>query len=318
MSAVVRLAMVSRSHPDLSVVAQCALLEVPRSTLYHRPMPVDPEDLALLKRIDVIYTKWPFYGSRRLLVELRGEGVVVNRKRVQRLMRLMGIEAIYQKPNTSRRHPDHKIYPYLLRNLMIDRANQVWCADITYIPMEQGFVYLVAIMDWFSRRVLAWRVSITMEADFCVEALQEALSLYGKPEIFNTDQGAQFTGAAFVDTLLAHKIQVSMDGKGRYLDNIFIERLWRSLKYEEVYINAYASVAQARQGMCAWLAFYNDLRKHQALGYKTPADVYAASTALWICAQRKGVAHIPTGPTPEKDSIHNQRNVRRDQLELAA
>jgi putative transposase len=318
MSASARLALVAQPHPALSVVAQCALLKVPRSTLYHRPAPVDPDDLALMKRMDQIYTTWPFYGSRRLLVELRGEGFVVNRKRVQRLMRLMGLEAIYQKPNTSRKHPEHQIYPYLLRKLVIDHANQVWCADITYIPMVQGFVYLVAIMDWFSRRVLAWRVSITMDADFCVAALQEALNLYGTPQIFNTDQGAQFTGSEFVGTLLAQKIQVSMDGRGRYLDNIFIERLWRSLKYEEVYLKAYDSVAQARQSMGLWLAFYNDLRKHQTFKYKTPAEVYAASNALWICAQRKGVAHMSTGPTAEKDSIHDQKEVGTDQLELAA
>jgi putative transposase len=317
MSAVARLALVAQHHPELSVVAQCALLGVPRSTLYHRPAPVDPDELALMKRMDEIYTQWPFYGSRKLLAELRGEGFVVNRKRIQRLMRLMGLEAIYQKPNTSRKHPDHKIYPYLLRKLVIDHANQVWCADITYIPMAHGFVYLVAIMDWFSRRVLAWRVSITMDAEFCVAALQDALNLYGKPEIFNTDQGAQFTGSEFVGTLLAHEVLISMDGRGRFLDNIFIERLWRSLKYEEVYLKAYASVADARQSMGLWLAFYNDLRKHQTFKYKTPAEVYAASRALWICAQRKGVAHIPTGPTAGKDSIHDSKGVEEEQLELA-
>jgi putative transposase len=317
MSAAARLALVAPDHPDLSIVAQCALLKVPRSTLYYQPAPVDPDELALMKRMDEIFTKWPFYGSRKLLAELCGEGFVVNRKRVQRLMRVMGLEAIYQKPNTSRKHPDHKIYPYLLRKLVIDHANQVWCADITYIPMAQGFVYLVAIMDWFSRRVLAWRVSITMDAEFCVEALLEALDLYGTPEIFNTDQGAQFTGSQFVGTLLAHDIQVSMDGRGRFLDNIFIERLWRSLKYEEVYIHAYALVLEARRGMGAWFAFYNTERKHETFGYKTPAEVYAASRALWICAQRKGVAHIPTGPTAEKDSILDSKRVEEEQFELA-
>ena len=194
MSQTTRLGMIARPHPHYTIVEQCTLLKVPRSTLYYKPEPVSDEELALMRRIDEIYTKWPFYGSRRMVAELRGEGHVVNRERVRRLMRLMGIEAIYQKPNTSRKHPNHKIYPYLLKNLKIDRPNQVWCADITYIPMSKGWVYLVAVMDWFSRRVLAWRLSITMETDFCVEALQEAMDLYGKPEIFNTDQGVQFTG----------------------------------------------------------------------------------------------------------------------------
>jgi putative transposase len=234
MSQTARLGMVSRPHPHFSIVEQCALLKVPRSTLYYKPKPVSEDDLTLMRRIDEVYTKWPFYGSRKLAAELRGERCDVNRKRLRRLMRLMGIEAIYQKPNTSRKHPAHTIYPYLLRNLDIDHANQVWCADLTYIPMAKGFVYLVAVMDWFSRRVLAWRLSITMETDFCVAALQEAMDRYGRPEIFNTDQGVQFTAAAFIAQLEAGGVQVSMDGKGRFLDNIFIERLWRSLKYEEV------------------------------------------------------------------------------------
>ena len=187
-----------------------------------------------MRRIDELHLEYPFYGSRRMAVVLRDDGWVVNRKRAQRLMRVMGLEAIYQKPNTSRSHPDHKVYPYLLRGLIIDRSNQVWCADITYIPMAKGFVYLVAVMDWFSRRVLAWRLSITMETDFCVDALREAMDRHGRPEIFNTDQGVQFTNAAFLDELSGQGVRISMDGKGRFLDNIFIERLWRSLKYEEV------------------------------------------------------------------------------------
>ncbi len=198
----------------------------------------------------------------------------MNRKRVRRLMRLMGLEAIYQKPDTSRRHPAHKVYPYLLRGLTIDRPNQVWCADITYIRMAKGFVYLVAVMDWFSRRVLAWRVSISMETDFCVEALREAIDRYGRPEIFNTDQGVQFTSAAFIDELAGEGVRISMDGKGRFLDNIFIERLWRSLKYEEVFIKSYGSVAEARAGIGGWMTFYNDRRHHQALGYRTPRSVF--------------------------------------------
>jgi putative transposase len=279
MSQTARLAMVSRPHADFSIARQCALLKVPRSTLYYKPKPVSDDDLTLMRRIDEIYMKWPFYGSRKMVAELRGEHRDVNRKRVRRLMRLMGIEAIYQKPNTSRKHSAHKIYPYLLKNLDIDHANHVWCSDITSIPMARGFVYLVAVMDWFSRRVLAWRLSITLEGDFCFDALQEAMDRYGKPKIFNTDQGSQFTAEAFTALLEASGVQVSMDGKGRFLDNIFIERLWRSLKYEDIFIKAYGSVAEARLGIQAWMRFYNDERKHQALGYRTPHEIFAASIA---------------------------------------
>jgi putative transposase len=274
-----RLALVDHDDPVLPVVAQCRLLRVARSTLYHRPVPVSADDLAVMRRMDELHLAWPFYGSRRMAAVLRREGWAVNRKRAKRLMRVMAIEAIYQKPNTSKGHPDHKVYPYLLRGLSIDRANQVWCADITYIPMAKGFVYLVAVMDWFSRRVLSWRLSIAMETDFCVEALREATERYGQPEIFNTDQGVQFTSAAFVDELANRGVRISMDGKGRYLDNIFIERLWRSLKYEEVYIKAYGSVAAARLGLGSWLRFYNDERPHQALDYRTPCEVFAAGPA---------------------------------------
>ena len=315
-----RLKMIARPHPDFSIQEQCALLKVPRSTLYYKPKPVSDEDLTLMRRIDEIYTKWPFYGSRRLVEELRGEGHVVNRERVTRLMRLMGIEAIYQKPNTSRKHPRHKIYPYLLKNLTIDRPNQVWCADITYIPMTRGWVYLVAIMDWFSRRVLAWRLSITMETSFCVEALQEALDQYGSPEIFNTDQGVQFTAAAFIETLAAQGVRISMDGKGRFLDNIFIERLWRSLKYEEVFTHAYASVAEARRSIGAWLNFYNDERKHQALGYLTPSQIFAATPA---CGYVHNASALHTSPQAqqqqqERDSIYERKVVAYEIEQLAA
>jgi putative transposase len=274
MSPAQRLTLVDRDDPALSVAAQCRLLKVARSTLYYQPAPVDPDDLALMRRMDELYTASPFYGSRRMVAVLRRDGWTVNRKRVRRLMRVMGLEAIDQKPNTSKGHPEHKVYPYLLRDLVIERPNQVWCADITYIPMAKGFVYLVAVMDWFSRRVLAWRLSITMEADFCVAALQNALARYGKPEIFNTDQGVQFTSAGFVEALDSHGIRISMDGKGRFLDNIFIERLWRSLKYEEVFIKAYGSVMEARRGIGGWLRFYNEERPHQALGYRTPRGVF--------------------------------------------
>jgi putative transposase len=304
MSPAARLAMIARPHPQFSITAQCVLLKVPRSTLYYQPQPISDDDLALMRRIDEIYMKWPFYGSRRMVAQLRGEGDDVNRKRVQRLMRLMGIETIYQRPNTSRKHPGHKIYPYLLRNLVIDRANQVWCADITYIPMAHGFVYLVAVMDWFSRRVLAWRVSITLDTDFCIEALQDAINCYGKPDIFNTDQGVQFTAAAFITILSAQGVAISMDGKGRFLDNIFIERLWRSLKYEEVFIKAYASVAQARAGIGAWLVFYNNERKHQSLGYRTPADIFAVSQP---CGYVHNASALHTSPQD-----HQQQQTERD------
>jgi putative transposase len=293
MNQTTRLAMISRPHAHYSIVEQCALLKVPRSTLYYKSKPVSDDDLKLMRRMDEIFTKWPFYGSRRMVVELRGEGYDVNRKRVRRLMRLMGIEAIYQRPNTSRKHPSHKIYRYLLKNMIIDRPNQVWCADITYIPMAKGWVYLVAVMDWYSRKVLAWRLSITMETDFCVEALKEAMDLHGKPEIFNTDQGVQFTAAAFIETLAAQGVQISMDGKGRFLDNIFIERLWRSLKYEEVFIKAYTTVAEARLGLGAWLRFYNDERKHQALDYRTPCEVYAATTAYGYVHNARALCTYP-------------------------
>jgi putative transposase len=279
MSPTARLLLVDRADPELSIVAQCGLLKVARSTLNYHPVPVSADDLRLMRRIDEQYLRTPFYGSRRMVAVLRREGEAVNRKRVRRLMRVMGIEAIYQRPNTSRRQPAHKVYPYLLRGLVIDRPNQVWCADITYIPMAKGFVYLVAVMDWFSRRVLAWRLSIGMETEFCVEALQDAMDRHGQPEIFNTDQGVQFTSAAFIDELASRGVRISMDGKGRFLDNIFIERLWRSLKYEEVFINAYTSVAEARNGIGAWLSFYNDERPHQALGYRTPGEIFAAAGA---------------------------------------
>jgi putative transposase len=274
MSPVERLALVERDDPDLSIVAQCQLLKVARSTLYYHPAPMDPDDLALMRRMDELYTASPFYGSRRMVAVLRRDGWRVNRKRVRRLMRVMGLEAIYQKPNTSKGHPEHKVYPYLLRGLAIERPNQVWCADITYIPMARGFVYLVAVMDWFSRRVLAWRVSITMETDFCVEALQAAMARYGSPEIFNTDQGVQFTSTGFLEELDSRGVRISMDGKGRFLDNIFIERLWRSLKYEEVFLKAYGSVMEARRGIGGWISFYNEERPHQALGYRTPRGMF--------------------------------------------
>ena len=290
MSRAERLALVDRADPALSIVEQCRLLKVARSTLYYRPAPVSADDLAVMRRMDELHLAWPFYGSRRMAAVLRRDGWSANRKRVKRLMRVMGLEAIYQKPNTSRSHPGHKVYPYLLRGLAIDRPNQVWCADITYIPMAKGFVYLVAVMDWFSRRVLAWRVSITMDTAFCVEALQEALDRHGQPEIFNTDQGVQFTSADFLGELETRGVRISMDGKGRYLDNIFIERLWRSLKYEEVYIKAYGSVAAARLG----LGVVADVlqRRAAAPGVGLPDAVRGlrGGTSQWVCGQHSRFA----------------------------
>jgi putative transposase len=282
MSATERLVLVDGADPGLSIAAQCRLLKVARSTLYYRPVPVSMDDLAVMRRMDELHLAYPFYGSRRLAAALRRDGWLANRKRIKRLMQVMALETIYQKPNTSRSHPDHKVYPYLLRGLVVDRANQVWCADITYIPMAKGFVYLVAVMDWFSRRVLAWRVSISLDTTFCVEALQEALERHGQPDIFNTDQGVQFTSAEFLAELAVRGVRISMDGKGRYLDNIFIERLWRSLKYEEVFIRAYGSVAEARQGIGGWMTFYNDERPHQALSYRTPREVFEAVACVYV------------------------------------
>jgi putative transposase len=265
--------MIGRGRPKLSLVRQCALLDISRSSLYCQPTGASGQDLELMALMDQQYLKTPFYGSRRMTVWLRDQGHQVNRKRVRRLMQLMGLEAIYRRPNTSKPAPGHKVYPYLLRGLEINRVNQVWATDITYIPMARGFLYLVAIMDWHSRYVLAWRLSNTLEVDFCLEALEEALS-QGRPEIFNTDQGSQFTSAAFTGRLLTQGIQVSMDGKGRCMDNIFVERLWRSIKYEEVYLKAYQNGSEARRGISAYLAFYNQERPHQALGYRTPGQVF--------------------------------------------
>ncbi len=273
MSRKARVEMVDRGHRKLSVSRQCKLVGVSRSSVYYHPVGPSLEDLDLMALIDGQYMDTPFYGSRRLGVWLNIRGHNVNRKRVQRLMRRMGLEAVYRRPSTSKPNPEHRTYPYLLRGLQVTRVNQVWVADITYIPMARGFLYLVAIMDHFSRYVLSWRLSNTLDVDFCVEALEEALSK-AKPEVFNTDQGSQFTSDAFTGPLLEHGIQISMDGKGRYLDNIFVERLWRTVKYEEVYLRAYESVPVARERIDAYMRFYNNDRPHQALSYQTPAQVY--------------------------------------------
>jgi len=308
MSAAARLSLVDRADPVLSIVAQCRLLKVARSTLYYRPAEVSADDLAVMRRLDELYLAWPFYGSRRMVAVLRREGWEVNRKRVRRLMRVMGLEAIYRKPNTSAAHPQHKVYPYLLRGMVIERPNQVWCADITYIPMAKGFVYLVAVMDWFSRRVLSWRLSIGMETGFCVEAVAEAMERHGPPEVFNTDQGVQFTSAEFVGALEARGVRVSMDGRGRFLDNIFIERLWRSLKYEEVFIKAYGAVAEARRGIGGWLGFYNDERPHQALGYLTPRAVFESVVAR-VPMNDAPVSPRPTSSLPLYTQVHDENQV---------
>jgi putative transposase len=278
--------MVERVNPVLPVSQQCRLLAVSRAAVYRKPAEVSAEDLAILALIDRQYLARPYYGSRRMAAWLATQGHVVNRKRVKRLL---GLVAIYQRPNTSKPAAAHKIYPYLLGGIAIERVNQVWCSDVTYIPMAKGFLYLVVIMDWVSRAVLAWRLSNTLGADFCVDALEEALARHSHPEIFNTDQGSQFTSDDFTGTLKRHGVMISMDGKGRCMDNIFVERLWRSLKYEEVYLNAYATVAEAKAGIGAWLDFYNEERQHQSLGYRTPRQIY--QEGLWIC----GRSALPTG-----------------------
>jgi putative transposase len=268
--------MIEQPNP-LSLTRQCQLLGLSRAALYYRPVEVSADELELMTFIDRQYLRTPFYGSRRMTAWLRTKGHLVNRKRVQRLMGLMGLEAIYQRPHTSRPAPEHRTYPYLLRGLVIERVNQVWAADITYIPMARGFLYLVAVMDWVSRYVLAWRLSNLLDASFCIDALDEALS-QGRPEIFNTDQGSQFTDEDFTSVLCAHGVAISMDGRGRFSDNIFVERLWRSLKFEEVYLKAYQNVAQARRGIAAYFNFYNNERLHQALGYRAPRQVFEEVT----------------------------------------
>jgi len=266
---------VDRRHPSLSIVRQCRLLDISRSGLYYQPKGISEEDLTLMKLIDRQYLATPFYGARKIAAWLKSQNYSVNRKRVRSLMRVMGLKAISRRPRTSKPAPGHKIYPYLLSGLKITRPNQVWAADITYIPMARGFLYLVAIIDWYSRYVLSWRLSNTLDAGFCIEALEEALRK-GRPDIFNTDQGAQFSSEAFTGLLESHGVRISMDGKGRYCDNLFIERLWRTVKYEEVYIKAYHIGRDARVGIGDYFRFYNTERPHQALGYRTPAEVFTS------------------------------------------
>ena len=271
--------MIDPDHPRLSIVRQCELVSLSRSAFYYRPSGESPANLALMRLIDEQFLETPWYGARQMARHLRRQGYAVGRKRVRRLMAKMGLTAIYQRPRTTVPHPEHRTYPYLLRGMTIDRPDQVWCADITYIPMRRGFLYLVAVMDWASRRVLAWRLSNTMEADFCIEALDEALARYGRPEIFNTDQGSQFTSPRFVEVLTAAGVRVSMDGRGRWMDNVFIERLWRSVKYECVYLHAFETGSEARAGLGRWISYYNADRPHSALGGRTPAEAHAGLSA---------------------------------------
>ena len=275
--------MIDRDH-DLPVTKQAEVVGVARSTVYYLPRPVSAVDLALMKQIDKLHLEFPFAGSRMLRRLLAIEGSPVGRRHVKTLMVRMGIEALYRRPRTTKPEPGHKIYPYLLRGVAVTRPNQVWAMDITYIPMSRGFVYLAVVLDWFSRRVLSWRVSITMEAAFCVETLEDALANYGKPEIFNTDQGSQFTGTAFTGVLIKNDIKISMDGKGAWRDNVFVERLWRSVKYEEVYLRAYDSVAEARASLGRYLDLYNRRRPHSSLDDRTPDQAYFTPLPIRLAA----------------------------------
>ena len=275
--------MIAATH-DLPIRRQAELLDVSRSNVYYLPRPASEADLAVMRRIDELHLNYPFAGARMLRDMLNREGIQIGRKHVATLMGKMGIAAIYRKRNTSAPHPKHPVYPYLLKNLTIDRPNHVWATDITYIPMKRGFVYLVAILDWATRKVLAHRVSISMTTDFCVEALEEAIARYGTPEIFNTDQGSQFTSADFTQVLTDNAIKISMDGKGRWLDNVFVERLWRSVKYEHVYLHAYESVTEAREQLAGYFQFYNEQRPHSSLDARTPDAAYFDSSAVKLAA----------------------------------
>ena len=299
-----RKAMIWRDHPDLSLSRQCRLLSISRSSLYYAPKGESPENLALMRRIDELFLKYPFYGSRQMARQLRREGIEVGRHRVRRLMRLMGLEAIYQAPRTSMPHPAHRIYPYLLKGFAIDRPNQVWCADITYIPVQRGFLYLVAIMDWATRHVLSWRLSNTMDAGFCVEALQEALARYGRPEIFNTDQGSQFTSLDFTGALKDADVAISMDGRGRCMDNIFIERLWRSLKYEAVYLHDLTDGFRAERVIGEWIDFYNTERPHSALAGRTPTEAYGAGRPGDMMDKARALPTSPQAQQQQQDVIN--------------
>ena len=276
--------MIEAEHPRLSVVRQCELMSISRSSFYYQPVGETAENLALMRLIDAQFLETPWYGSRQMARHLRRDAHEVGRKRVRRLMATMGLAAVYQRPRTTVPRPEHRIYPYLLRGLVVDRPNQVWCADFTYIPMRRGFLYLAAVMDWSTRKVLSWRVSNTMDVGFCVEALQEASARFGRPEIFNTDQGSQFTSAEFTDVLKAAKVRISMNGRGRWMDNVFVERLWRSLKYECVYLHAFETGSELRAGLARWVGYYNTLRPHSTLAGRTPDEAYGAGMTERLAA----------------------------------
>jgi putative transposase len=296
--------MIERANPKLSITRQCRLVSISRSSFYYRLKGESAENLALMRRLDELFMKYPFYGSRQMARQLRREGQCVGRHRVRRLMRLMGLTAIYQAPRTSDPHPAHRIYPYLLRGLEVTRPNQVWCSDITYIPVQHGFLYLVAIMDWATRHVLAWRLSNTMDAGFCVEALNEALARHGKPEIFNTDQGSQFTSFEFTGVLKDAGVAISMDGRGRFMDNIFIERLWRSLKYEAVYLHELTDGLVAERVIGEWLNFYNTERPHSSLGGQTPAEAYQRDRPVDMMDKPNGLPTYPPAQQRQKYDIN--------------
>ena len=277
--------MIEPEHPKLPIVRQCELLGVARASYYHRPEPESDANLRLMWVIDETYLAYPVFGSRQMARWLRRQGYAVNRKRVQRLMRLMGLEAIYRKPNLSRKHPSNPVFRYLLRRLVIDRPNQVWAMDITYVPIQGGFIYLCAVIDWYSRAVLAWELSNTLDAGFCARAVRRAMDEYGVPEIFNTDQGCQFTSAEFTQPLLAAGVKLSMDGKGRCLDNVFVERLWRTVKYDEIYLKSYGTQIEAETNLAAFFRFYNERRPHSSLGRDvTPMEVYRRDLPVALSA----------------------------------
>jgi putative transposase len=276
--------MIEPAHPRLSVVRQCELVWISRSGLYYQPAGETLLNLALMRLIDEQFLETPWYGSRQMARHLRREGYTVGRKRVRRLMAKMGLAPIYQRPRTTVPHPGHQIYPYLLREMVIDHPNLVWCADITYIPMRRGFLYLAAVMDWSTRKVLSWRVSNTMDVEFCIAALEEALARFGRPEIFNTDQGSQFTSPRFTGVLQAAGVRISMDGRGRWMDNVFIERLWRSLKYECIYLHAFETGSELREGLTTWIGYYNTRRPHSMLAGRTPNEAYRAIGIIKLAA----------------------------------
>ena len=276
--------MVEPGHPRLSIVRQCELVSISRSGFYHRPAEEMPLNLELMRLVDAQFLETPWYGSRQMARHLRRGGHMVGRKRVRRLMAKMGLAPIYQRPRTTVPHPGHRVWPYLLRDLVVERPNQAWCADITYIPMRRGFLYLAAVMDWATRKVLAWRVSNTMDVEFCITALEEALAGFGRPEIFNTDQGSQFTSLQFTGVLQAAGIRISMDGRGRWMDNVFIERLWRSLKYECVYLHAFETGSELRAGLTKWIDYYNANRPHSGLGGQTPDEAYGMGELMRLAA----------------------------------